>query len=518
MLALSCTDNDTTGTPSLTVEPSQINFAASGNASQTITVSAANVAWTAEMSDASREWIFITVSDNSIEVSVADNEQTEPRNGSITITPDNPNVDPKRVSIIQAGAELADISISVSPSALTFAGEGSEPQTFTVTVEGGDTEWTAVPEDAIADWVTATADGNTVTVTVTDNPATTQRSGNITVTPANENVAPKVVRVTQEGTPLKPSISVSKTEITFDDRATVWTNVGVTVVETQWSVRTSTTADGTGPKVDWFSITNISINEDMGINSFDVTPTINTTTSPRTGYVIVEPTNPDLEAVVITVTQEAGQEYITSLLGDLEITDLAASPKYDIFFTPNQLWDHDSPAEWQIQIYASTAELYDELYTYDNWRGSGSRLTLYVRAANTPHNDAEEYYLPNGTYTVVSGEEYENTAAPNTIQGGRYSTDLKYPNGSWYMNVTGENTFNNSAPIVSGSMEVSRSGETYTFTFNFKDDADQNITGTCVTPFEKEYMAINWWEWPDPNEGSGGDGNVDEGWGQEPAI
>ena len=112
--------------PTLTVSPSELAFAASGNSSKTVTVTAENVGWEITMSDESKAWITVTENSDgkTLTVSVSDNEAETARNGSFTLTPDNVKVDPKRVTVSQEGAEVGDLSFSLDPTALTFDGGG----------------------------------------------------------------------------------------------------------------------------------------------------------------------------------------------------------------------------------------------------------------------------------------------------------------------------------------------------------------------------------------------------------
>ena len=73
--------------------------------------------------------------------------------------------------------------------------------------------------------------------------------------------------------------------------------------------------------------------------------------------------------------------------------------------------------------------------------------------------------------------------------------------GSWYLEVIGdaeEDVYGDMAPISSGTLHVARSGEEYTLTMDFKDDAGFSITGTCVTKLDN--IRVNFFERPDPSE------------------
>lgn len=83
MAFVACTGTDPGQQPSLKVSPVSLEFAANGNTSQTVTVEAVAVKWTWEMSDKAKEWITVSEADNTLTVSVADNEVPEQRTGVI---------------------------------------------------------------------------------------------------------------------------------------------------------------------------------------------------------------------------------------------------------------------------------------------------------------------------------------------------------------------------------------------------------------------------------------------------
>ena len=94
-------------TGSITVNPSTLNFEASGNSAQYIMVTATNTTWTAAVSSAASSWLNIASSGNSITVTVNDYTGNDPRSGSITVTP--VSGDPKIITVNQAGVPAVEI-------------------------------------------------------------------------------------------------------------------------------------------------------------------------------------------------------------------------------------------------------------------------------------------------------------------------------------------------------------------------------------------------------------------------
>ena len=109
-----------------------------------------------------------------------------------------------------------EATLKAEPASLRFAAAAAPPQTVTVTAE--ETEWThSIPEDA--GWLTATRDGDRLSVSVADNADETDRSASITLNASAEGVEPVKITVRQEAAeapePEKPSLSVSPEKLVF---------------------------------------------------------------------------------------------------------------------------------------------------------------------------------------------------------------------------------------------------------------------------------------------------------------
>ena len=116
--------------PSLKVNPLALEFAASGNASQTLTVEAVAVEWTHEVSGAAKEWLTVSKTDaETLTVTVSDNETAEKRSGTVTVSAtDHPEMKPIGVTVSQEAGEVTEYSISVNPVSLEFEADSTEPR------------------------------------------------------------------------------------------------------------------------------------------------------------------------------------------------------------------------------------------------------------------------------------------------------------------------------------------------------------------------------------------------------
>lgn len=97
-----------------------------------------------------------------------------------------------------------------------------------------------------------------------------------------------------------------------------------------------------------------------------------------------------------------------------------------------------------------------------------------------------ELFVPLGVDGVIPEGEYKvsmKNEAYNMLPGRR-TFDEKMPY-SWYADISKTDEFGFPtiiAPITEGTMTVSKSGDNYTFKFNFKDDNNHAITGTWTGP------------------------------------
>ena len=117
--------------------------------------------------------------------------------------------------------------------------------------------------------------------------------------------------------------------------------------------------------------------------------------------------------------------------------------------------------------------------------GSGHRLHFMPVTERIEMNDDDMYILPDGEYEIVpapldsdGGGVYK---APWTIeQGSEGETVWSKYMGFWYQEYK-ENTVTASAPIISGTVTVTKMEgfeNSYVFEFDLLDDIGNRLTGT----------------------------------------
>ena len=185
-----------------------------------------------------------------------------------------------------------EATLKAEPASLRFAAAAAPAQTVTVTAE--ETEWThSIPEDA--GWLTATRDGDRLSVSVADNADETDRSASITLNASAEGVEPVKITVRQEAAeapePEKPSLSVSPEKLVFAAAEAPGQEVTVTVTGgVTW------TAAPAGAE-EWIHIA-------PAEGKFTVTVDDNPESLERSGYINVSPGDKTLATCRIYVTQE----------------------------------------------------------------------------------------------------------------------------------------------------------------------------------------------------------------------
>ena len=182
-------------------------------------------------------------------------------------------------------------TLKAEPASLRFAAASAPAQTVTVTAE--ETEWThSIPEDA--GWLTATRDGDRLSVSVADNAEETGRTATITLNASAEGVEPVKITVRQEAAetpePEKPSLSVSPEKLVFAAAEASGQEVTVTVTGgVTW------TAAPAGAE-EWIHIA-------PAEGKFTVTVDDNPESLERSGYINVSPGDKTLATCRIYVTQ-----------------------------------------------------------------------------------------------------------------------------------------------------------------------------------------------------------------------
>lgn len=512
LLVYSCTSNTTEEDPVLNIDTSDLKFEAAGGVPQTVAVTA-NVEWSATPAGSASEWLTVDKTDDkTFTVSAKANPTTEERNAKIVVSATAAKVKSKEISVKQTGKEKEKMSLSVSPAALTFAGEDAPVQEVTVTAVGEGLTWTVAKEEE-AEWVHLQTADDKIAVTVDDNPNTIPRAVNIVVTPSDKSVEAKKVKVTQEEKILSPSLNVSMgTELHFNAnvRGMVHT-IEVEAVKTEW---TAATSDGKGGAVDWIIL---DIHNTNGESFVDVTATNNPAFEERSGFVVISATAEGIDPITLDVTQGADKISYSTLTEDVDITDMTAKTGHnEVQFFPNSpgddqpyIPDHDpdtpvtpipgrASAKWDLLIWGDnlTYDKSDYPYVY---RGSGNRMKLDIRSERILYNYDEEFYLPDGEYEIALNTD----EAPNTVTYGQYEDggdNETFPRGSWYYRVENDGT-TAAAPLAGGKVTVHRNGAEYTLTFDLVDDAGNKITGTCTAVFEMNVMYF-----PPDGEIGGGEG------------
>ena len=480
LFAVACTPTDGgTEEASLEVSPSQLSFGAEDTAPQEITVTAVGVEWEYAL-PSTADWI--TVDDGTagkLLVSVAANPAAEARTASVTVRPtNNGDVKAKIVTVKQDGNPTPAVySLTVEPASLTFGAEGAAPQEVTVTTEGEGLTWSTSTD---ADWLTVTEQSGGFTVSVTDNPETTERAANITVTPSESSASPKAVRVVQEGKVLPPSLTLSYEGGPLPEEVTLAYNdmaprrINVEAVNVVWNV----SVEYEGETDRWLTVNKVEDVSDSRVVLQVIDGNQNLTSSPRSCVVRITTDVEGIGPFEVRMTQEGKPEFDSTLTEDVDFGTLTGSFVL-VYLTKNE---EQTYALWDLRLW-SDGVTYDR--NYGRYSGSGDLVTVYVASDPIYQNDDKEYYLPDGTYTVVANFYSDSSLyVPFNISGG-YRTPYATTH-TWYVRMQ-DGVSTGDACITTGTMEVKRSGETYSITFDFGSDALYSVKGSFEGAFDNIY-------------------------------
>lgn len=481
LLAASCNKTETE-TKSLEVSPTSLEFEAAGGTVQNVTVQAQNVTWEYSVSAAAQAWMTVSQEGNVLTVSVADNNKGEQRTGQIRIqVTDGSKLPARGVTVTQqANANPPEMSISVNPSSLTFEGEGAAPQEVKVTPSVETLAWSAAAEDDAAAWITVEEGNGTFAVSVQDNPEESRRTGRIIVTPSEPSAKAKAVIVVQEGKIVPPSLTVTPTDPLaweYDDLNQAY--LTVTAVNCTWTAKA---VDEEGKATDWILLT-----PDKNNTQLNVRPaTRNTTASSRSGYIIISVDAEGVDEVCIAASQTAAPDHFSTFNNDIDLNTLGFSwarsnlnPRYpdDLFLYP---W-----SSWEINILSDGVNFNPNTGKFD---GTGHKLSFNIITDRKELNDEMNYVIPDGDYIVgpakPAPEDPDDlaTSDPFTIlQGSKTSSFWAPYKGFWYMALTDGATDGDMAPIITGTVTITKQADgntLYRFDFDLTDDMNNRITGT----------------------------------------
>ena len=472
LVAVACSpENEGVQEASLEVSPSQLTFGAEDTAPQEITVTAVGVEWEYVL-PSTADWI--TVEDGTagkLLVTVAANPAAEARTASVTVRPtDNDDVKAKNVTVKQEGnANPVVYSLTVEPASLTFGAEGAAPQEVTVTTEGEGLTWSTSTE---ADWLTVTEKAGGFTVSAADNPDTSERTADITVTPSESSASPKAVRVVQEGKVLPPSLTLSYDggalpeegfTLSYNDHNPIY--IDIEAVNVEWNISVEDEGDSAG----WLN----AVKTDKGAVIQVLDGNENNSSEARRCTVRITADTEGIGPFEIPVTQEGKPEFDSTLAEDVDFGTLTEARV--LLYATKEGTDY---AAWDLSFWGEGVE-FDP--AYGRWSGTGNRLQVFLASEPVYRNDDGIYYLADGTYTVVASFYSDSSLyVPFNISGGMKSYSYLH---TWYVRMA-DGTVTGDACISSGTMTVKRTGETYSISFDFGSDALYSVKGSFEGTFD----------------------------------
>ena len=187
--------NDNPVVYSLKVDPVYLEFDGVGASAQEVTVTVTgDMTWTADKGDA--DWITVTPGEGKLTVAVSDNESEDSREGMITVTPSDSEVEPETIRVVQGGL----VKFDVDETELTFAFHNVD-NLKSIAVDAWNVTWEAKAVDEEGNepaWITLYPSTTYVNVAVADNTVHEVRSAWVVFTTDWEEKPEVRVKVTQE--------------------------------------------------------------------------------------------------------------------------------------------------------------------------------------------------------------------------------------------------------------------------------------------------------------------------------
>ena len=284
----------------------------------------------------------------------------------------------------------------------------------------------------------------------------------------------------QEGKIVPPSLTVTPTDPLaweYDDLNQAY--LTVTAVNCTWTAKA---VDEEGKATDWISLT-----PDKNDTQLNVRPaTRNTTASSRSGYIIISVDAEGVDEVRIAASQTAAPDHFSTFNNDIDLNTLGFSwarsnlnPRYpdDLFLYP---W-----SSWEINILSDGVNFNPNTGKFD---GTGHKLSFNIITDRKELNDEMNYVIPDGDYIVgpakPAPEDPDDlaTSDPFTILQGRKTSSFWAPyQGFWYLTLTDGATDGDMAPIITGTVTITKQADgntLYRFDFDLTDDMNNRITGT----------------------------------------
>lgn len=266
------------------------------------------------------------------------------RIANITVTV--AGIAPVIVTVTQAGTLVPTLTVAPSNQNVT-AFPGTTP--FAVT---SNTSWTVASNQT---WCTVTPSGTgngNITATYTQNPLTTPRVANITVTVIG--LAPVVVTVTQAGAPFTLSVTPSNQNVPALAGAVSFTVMS----NTNWNVASDQT---------WCTVPP----SGSGNAALTATYTTNTLLTPRLANITFTVTG--LSPVVVTVTQAGASPTLTVMPPNQNVPAAAGTTTFTV--TSNTVWTAASDQTWCTVTTGGTGNGTINAVYAEN-------TTVFVRVAN----------------------------------------------------------------------------------------------------------------------------------------
>jgi hypothetical protein len=375
----------------LSVSTNTLNIASANGSTATFNVTS-NSSWSATLN---QTWLSINpasgTGNGSVTVTAKVNPLATTRMATVTVS--GSGVTSQTVTVIQAAGAA---TLSVSTNTLNIAASNGSTASFNVT---SNSSWTAASNQTWLSVNPATGTGNgTVTVTAEANSTISTRTATVTV--SGSGVTSQSVTITQSA----DAVSLTVSPLSLDVAAAEGSSAIFTVTSnTGWVVL---------PNETWLKV---SKPFGSGNSEVMVTAEANSTTSQRTGTLVVSATGAGTQTV--TVTQAAGAATLT--VSPLTIDIAAMGGDTTITITSNTSWAVASNQSWLTVAPLSGSGNGTVMLTSEaNPSSSARSATVTVSATGAASQTV--LISQQGTVGVLDDELAKIRVYPNPFSEGFY--------------------------------------------------------------------------------------------------
>lgn len=201
-----------------------------------------------------------------------------------------------------------------------------------------------------------------------------------------------------------------------------------------------------------------------------------------TAIIVISADKEGVEEIRIPISQAEAPDHHSTLTQDFDLNELGlswarttispASPE-DEMIIPSSTWEVAISSEG-VNYNPNTGK----------FEGTGHQLKFTLVTDRIEQNEEQHYVIPDGEYVVGPVKPYPGNGElyykdPFTIDLGQKTSSFFAPyKGFWYMELLADGSYGEMAPVITGTVTVTKLTAGYRFEFDLTDDVSNRLSGT----------------------------------------